>query len=99
MGGAGDRPLPFGCRSALVEAARETLLAAFLVNERRLAPLLAQIADLLARGGRRRWAALRPWASARRCARPESATAGPARPGSSRGRSRSAGHRRCERAG
>src|SRR4030095_299387 len=42
--------------SALVEAAREALLAAFLVDERRLAALFAEVADLLARrrAGRRR---------------------------------------------
>src|SRR5262249_46787215 len=48
-GGAGDRPLLSGERSALVEAAREALLAAFLVDERRLATLLAEVTDLLAR--------------------------------------------------
>src|SRR5262245_41873237 len=38
-----------GLESALVEAARQALLAAFLVHERRLAALLAEVADLLAR--------------------------------------------------
>src|SRR5262249_44933653 len=53
-GGAGDRPLLSGERSALVEAAREALLAAFLVDERRLATLLAEVTDLLARVADRR---------------------------------------------
>src|SRR5207244_10308595 len=54
-GRAGDRPLHLDHRSALVEAAREALLAPFFVDERRLATLLAEIADLLAAcvGGRR----------------------------------------------
>src|SRR4029450_3180070 len=37
--------------SAFVEAARQALLAAFLVHEGRLTALLAEIADLLARLG------------------------------------------------
>ena len=56
IGRAGDR----GCGpprgiirlgSALVEAARQALLAAFLVHERRLPALLAEVADLLSRFG------------------------------------------------
>src|SRR5207245_1837967 len=54
-GGAGNRPLHLDHRSALVEAAREALLAPFFVDERRLAALRPASADLRAArvGGRR----------------------------------------------
>src|SRR5262249_17728616 len=59
--GADCRPRPRS-RSALVEAAREALLAAFLVDERRLTALLAEVAELLARidGHRKLGRTLRP---------------------------------------
>src|SRR5437016_14653584 len=55
MEGPAIGPSHLDHRSALVEAAREALLAPCFVDERRLATLLAEIADLLPAcvGGRR----------------------------------------------
>ena len=82
--------------SALVVAAAEALLAALLVDERRLAALLADVARHELRGGRRR---VRPSTlSWPRCSARTRASRRAARAPAA-GRSRAAGRRRSPRAG